>query len=93
MVQRQVVCAALRYESGYIVASPRHFDSFCHAQLKPLKDSESMLIRGIPEQGFIDQFGVFMGRYEALAVAKEANQLGRRPKCPPEDRLFSEDLY
>lgn len=45
-------------------------------------------------QGFVDQYGVFMDRFEALQVAKDAGQLNiARPKTSPEDRLFSEDLY
>jgi len=45
-------------------------------------------------QGFIDQFGVFMDRFEALQVATDAGQLNvTRAKTHPVDRLFSEDLY
>ena len=44
-------------------------------------------------EGFIDQWGVFMTREEALIVAYHANQLGRRPKTRPYSKLFSEDLY
>jgi hypothetical protein len=45
-------------------------------------------------QGFIDQYGVFMDRKEAYAVASAAGQINtRRPKGYPEYMLFSEDLY
>jgi hypothetical protein len=44
------------------------------------------------EQGFIDQFGVFMTREEAYEVAKAAGQIKYR--CGgDEGRLFSENLY
>ena len=46
------------------------------------------------EQGFIDQYGVFMTREEALKVATEAGQINvRRWKTSPAHLLFSEDLY
>lgn len=42
-------------------------------------------------QGFITNTNRFVDRKEALVIAKEANQLIR--KTPPEDILFSEDLW
>lgn len=42
-------------------------------------------------QGFITSRGRFLGRREALKVATLANQLIR--KTPPDDRLFSEDVW
>jgi hypothetical protein len=47
---------------------------------------------GTEEQGFIDQFGVFMTREEAYVVAKAAGQIKYR--CGGDDGvLFSENLY
>ena len=45
-----------------------------------------------PEQGFIDQWGVFMTRDEAWGIAKSAQQIKFMPERPP-GPLFSEDLY
>jgi hypothetical protein len=44
------------------------------------------------EQGFIDQYGIFLSRAEALLVARTADQIIRR--CGgDEDALYSENLY
>jgi hypothetical protein len=84
--QRRVVCAAIR-SGTLIIPGPRHFDSTMHALLEfaGLHVPEA-------EQGFIDQWGNFMDRKEALDVALAANQL-TRVKTQPFNELFSEDLY
>lgn len=96
---RFVVCAATRYGSAdqhaenksLVICSPRHYDATHHRVLDYLPE---WLLYSEMEQGFVDQFGVFMDRSEALKVAKEAGQLNtRRTKTAPEDQLFSEDLY
>lgn len=82
-----IVCAAIRYDC-LIVAGPRHFDDVMRSQLRDNKPN------GIGEQGFVDQYGKFYNRTEALTVAKAAGQINRvRPKTFPENELFSEDLY
>lgn len=89
--KRRVVCAANRY-GEHIVCGARHFDYVMHAQLHIIMP----LIKGIrAEQGFIDQWGIYMDRVAALAVATAAGQLdeSRRPKSNPVHELFSEDLY
>lgn len=84
---RVVVCAANRY-GDLIVCGARHFDMVMRAQIKAAN-----IERSVPEQGFIDQWGVFMDREEALLVATAAGQINvRRPKSPGNE-LFSEDLY
>ena len=45
------------------------------------------------EQGFVDQWGVFMDRKEALEVAIQSGQLNMKYKCGNQFILFSEDLY
>lgn len=48
----------------------------------------------VEEQGFIDQWGNFMTREEALEVAKAAGQLNRfREFDGPTYMLISEHLY
>lgn len=89
---RFVVCAANRYGT-VIIASARHHDPLMNAQIKAFR-AAGLIPEKKGEQGFIDQWGVFMDRFEALGVAIRAGQLNvRRKKSPPEDRLFSEDLY
>lgn len=46
------------------------------------------------EQGFIDNFGIFMDRVEALAVAKASGQpLDMKRNGGSGDELYSEGLY
>lgn len=81
---RVVVCAAIRcvYSKQLYGVGPRHFGPGFHMS----GDGQHM------EQGFIDQFGVFMTREEAYVVAKAAGQIKYR--CGGDDgRLFSENLY
>lgn len=92
---RTVVCAANRFpgtgNGPIIVCGARHFDNVMHAVIDALGLQSQA---GDAEQGFIDQFGVFMTREEAATVAAEAGQLNvRRPKTVPARQLFSEDLY
>lgn len=96
LVVRRVVCAACRSTSGgeeVIVAGARHFDSVMVSQVKFFDDYIESQIEPW-EQGFIDQFGVFMDRREAMAVAKASGQeinFKRNGSDPTE--LYSEGLY
>lgn len=45
------------------------------------------------EQGFVDQFGTFYTRSEAMALATENGQLRYPDNCHPREHLFSEGLY
>lgn len=90
-VNRIVVCAATKY-GDVVIPSARHHDPLMHKTAGLMAVSRST--HGIPEQGFIDQYGVFMDRIEALAVAVHMGQVNRyRPKSFPLNALFSEDLY
>jgi|AntDeeMinimDraft_5_1070356.scaffolds.fasta_scaffold11599_3 hypothetical protein len=90
-VQRFIVAAANRSDNGMVVVSARHFDLLMHRQIQNL-GMVSEFRTGT--QGFIDQFGTFVDRFEALAIAEAAGQINvRREKTHPDDRLFSEDLY
>lgn len=88
--QPVIVCAALRF-GDFIVTGPRHYDSTMRSQIKAAR---SVLPEVKPDQGFVDQFGAFYDRKEALIIAEAANQINvRREKGFPKDELFSEDLY
>lgn len=98
-VQRRVVCAANRYEleverEGHKYVTLIGVRHFCPIMRGNFIRVKSEIKRSTEVQGFVDQFGIFMDRFEALDVAKAAGQLNiARPKTSPEDRLFSEDLY
>lgn len=94
---RRVVCAACRAtlvgKETIIIAGARHFDSVMRSQI--LAFDEHLLSQVKPwEQGFIDQFGVFMDRHEAMRVAKESGQeLNFKRNGSDTTELYSEGLY
>lgn len=92
---RIVVCSANRY-GKILVLGARHGDSLMVAQIHAYQQV-GLITRTQchgDDQGFVDQWGVYMNRQEALAVAHAAGQIGRwRPKHPGDDWLCSEDLY
>ena len=85
-MQRRVVCAANRFHDGVIILGARHWDQL-------MRDHAIQLGRMQcgAEQGFIDQFRVFMTREEAWQVAVDAGQIIRDVGCSGE--LYSENLY
>jgi hypothetical protein len=94
---RFVVCAAVRY-GKVIIAGARHFDMVMHSQLDRMNEDRLIESDGLGEyeEGFIDQFGVFMDRSEAYKIALAGGQLNkRRLKSGNQGstELFSEDLY
>ena len=87
-IDRRVVCAAIRHDTGRIICGPRHFDTIMHAQIK------ASIVPGWKnaEQGFVDQRGQWMTREEALHVALANDQIVRRVGGDDHE-LFSENLY
>ena len=89
--QAVVVCAACKYED-LILCGARHWDKVMNIQYKNLNNpAKSMFF----EQGFINQFGEFLTREEAMIVALEAGQtVDVERGCGGDDKiLFSEGLY
>ena len=96
MKQRRVVCSACRIydlKDNLIVTliGARHYDNVMQDQLKLLEGAIPSKSERYDKQGFIDQWGVFMDRYEALEIAEKAKQI--LTKAPPDNKLFSEDIY
>jgi len=88
----RVVCAAIKFfhnDEEIIVTSARHYDPLMRKTIKLI----GIDAKTCPEeQGFIDQFGNFLTREEALRIATENNQIFRR--CGSDHiRLYSENLY
>lgn len=69
---RVVVCAANRY-GDLIIPSARHHDKVMNDLIIALWDA-GKLDKKDHEQGFIDQFGGFMTREEALIVVKQSGK-------------------
>jgi hypothetical protein len=99
---RVVVCAAIRNKAGRIIAGARHYDSVMRPWfVRQPNWFERVVLRKLVirakawyscEQGFIDQFGVFMDRQEAYKVAEAAGQVKYGPEHS-KGTLYSEDLY
>lgn len=92
--QRRVVCAACRL-AGKIVVGPRHMDSVMRTTIHSFPAHEQALWWRRTEEGFIDQWGVFMNRQEAWVVASEAGQVLYRVGGDDSKggTLYSENLY
>lgn len=93
-----IVCAANRNQFGEIVLGARHFDVRMHAAINVLRqlDAANKIapVAYIWEQGFINQFGEFLDRKDAMIVATAANQVNKHDdRCPVGTELYSENLY
>lgn len=90
--QQVVVCAANRLEDGTILCGARHWDEVMRKQADKMGLSEEKPIRC--EQGFINQFGEFLTRREAMVVVKESGQRFDIARNGGQDyELYSEGLY
>ena len=87
--QQVVVCAANRLPNGVILCGARHWDGVMH------KQADAMEINGFAneDQGFIDQFGDFLTRKEALKIVLENGQPFNAERNGSKDELYSEGLY
>lgn len=87
--KRQIVCAANKYPCGTIALGVRHFCPLMRQNIKALglKPSQVDMV-----QGFVDQWGNFMVRKEALSVMKANGRFIRDDeyRC---GELFSENCY
>lgn len=70
----------------------RHYDPFMNKQIKELEKMYNHPLLDW-EQGFLTNKGRFVGRNEAMKIAKAQNQVIRLSGSPNSDMLFSEDLY
>lgn len=77
-----IVCAAIK-NNEVIIAGARHFDMVMQSSLEILRDNVSL---GKFQQGFIDQYGNFYNRQEAMKIVKESGQ-------PFNAKRNSEGLY
>lgn len=101
MSERRVVCAAIRAANGELVLGIRHYSVDMRVQLALRVDEGRPFANRLDEdQGFVDQHGVFMDRFEAFEVADRAGQIIRPEACGTGLRdgvvaakLYSEGLY
>lgn len=95
-MSRRVVCAAIRAADGALLLGIRHYSKDMHRQLAVRSDRHKFQHRHDPDQGFVDQHGVYMTREEAYPVALAAGQLWRPEACGEGldgPKLYSEGLY
>lgn len=88
--QRRVAMAACRV-NGYILVGVRHFCPIMRMQMEAIGLTGDVFEREHDmrtDQGFVDQWGVWMSREEAYVVAKEAGQIINEDVTP--GTLYSE---
>lgn len=93
---RYVVASACRYGDYFMAVGARHFSPAMGSQLDRVREEKLLEMDnlGKAEQGFIDQFDVFMTRKEAWKVAVASGQLNlRRYAGSNIGSLHSEDLW
>ena len=91
--QQVVVCAAVFDEkSGTLILGARHWDKVMHNHYEALPEADRPRAPRML-QGFIDQFGVFLTREDALQIARASGQLLNPEFERCHKKLFSEDLY
>lgn len=96
MSRRRVVCSAIRAADGELLLGIRHYSADMHRQIAKRTDGEKFKHRLDQDQGFVDQFGVFMTREEAYVVAYTERQIVYPESCGEGldgQKLYSEGLY
>ena len=98
--QPWIVSAANQLPNGVLLVGPRHWDTTMRKQFKAMYGDDAFtnpdkrVPHGDIEQGFIDQWGRFYTREEAMVVARQNDQI-----IVPDEQmlslsaLHSEDLY
>ena len=95
-MMRRVVCAAIRASDGDVLLGVRHYSLDMHKQIDARHDGNKFKHRHDPDQGFVDQYGVYMTREEAYQVAEESEQIKYPDACGAGldgKKLYSEGLY
>lgn len=91
--QQYIVCAANRC-NGVILCGARHWDSVMRCQYNAMPNTVELKPNGAMwEQGFIDQFGDFVTRGDALAIVLSNEQTFNAERNGSKTKLFSEGLY
>lgn len=97
MLTNQQIGAALRADDGSLTIGIRHYSADMVVQITRLgPEGEKFHHRHGKDQGFVDQHGVYMDRYEAYSVAQAAGQIAYPDACTQGSKgckLYSEGLY
>lgn len=87
--KEMVVCAANKLPDGTVICGARHWDSI----MNDVADKLNVSSRARAEEGFINQWGIFLSRKEALEIVKKNNQRFDEERNGCTDELYSEGLY
>lgn len=93
-----MVCAACRYENPktgetYLFTGPRHWDHVMLGQYNLAKFGDD-IHPALFDEGFVDQWGRFYQREDALKAVKASGQpFNPERNGNPDCMLFSEGLY
>lgn len=94
--QRRIVSAANRFKllSGgtLVIPGTRHYSKDMSEVIRAVEDKLVTRFVCDDDQGFIDQYGNYWTREEAMIIATYANQV-RIERGGREKELYSEDLY
>lgn len=89
--QEIIVCAANKFDSGLIITGARHWDQIMHTTADAI--GKEKLGKEV-DQGFINQFGEYRTRTEAMEIVKQNGQrFDIERNGHSDDILFSEGLY
>lgn len=90
--ETRIVCAACKSPSGFMAIGPRHYDETMRSQIDVFNRSVNPVVNW--EQGFIDQYGRFWNRKEAMNIVKSSGQEFCKVRNGRQDvELYSEGLY
>lgn len=94
--QRRIVCAANRFKlkdgGTLVIPATRHYSKDMGAVIKAVEDKLVTRFVCDDDQGFVDQYGNYWTREEAMIIATYAGQV-RIERGGSEKELYSEDLY
>ena len=88
--KQYIVCAACKTIGNIVFCGARHWDAVMRVQAEA---AGHMKHAPEAEEGFIDQFGKFLTRDEAMAIVRENGQRFDIKRNGGDAFLFSEGLY
>jgi hypothetical protein len=86
-----IVCAAMMMKDGLILSGVRHFSPDMRETGRRIYGDNFKY--QVEKQGFINQFGEFLSREEAWAVAEKNGQIRKLCYDGQTGILYSENLY
>ena len=92
-IKEVIVCAACKLSDGTILCGARHWDGLMNAQYKAIKQNNQDIKIDHSAQGFVNQWGEYKDRVEALSIVKTNGQPFNQERNGATDELYSEGIY